>query len=584
MPVNENFLSQLKSVVDPLMVFSQYLSLKKSGNRYRALCPFHSEKTPSFYAHENGMFHCFGCGAGGDVVKFVMMMEKMDFKDSIRLLSSRYGIPLRQYSTGERKEKEELLQIMNQTAEFYHNLLTAHQTGHDALEYLEKRGISREGIRRFQLGWAPASWSALLEHFEKKSVSPAMLEKCGLVVARTKEGYYDRYRSRIMVPIHDINGNIIGFGGRIFGATSDEAKYLNSPETDLYSKSHHLFGLYLSKDEIRQKNCALLVEGYFDTIAPFETGHKNIVASLGTSLTEQQAHLLRRYAEHVVVLYDPDAAGQSAALRALPILLRENFSVRIASLPSGLDPDAVIQSSGSEGLQQQLDQALPYDQFFIAHLLRKHDLKNPSGKLAATGDLIELITSVANPFERQHLFNHFASAIGVPVELLQEQFRRKKKSTTNPQQPAPSRQQIQVSERKLLQICLMNPAIARPLLEQLTDEDYEELGRPELFRTLQQIVNKEAEFSSAEIIHEYPAEVQDLLTSLVFAEEMPEPVFEEAREWLDKIRANRQERLLQQLNQQIDEAQRRPDADELNRLLAEKFSLGRRIKTGPIKN
>src|SRR4026209_326466 len=186
----ENFLAQLKAVVDPLTIFSHYISLKKSGNRFKALCPFHSEKTPSFYAASNGMFHCFGCGMGGDVITFVMQMEKLDFRECIQLLSSRYGIPLKFATSGERKEKDEMFDLMRQACDFYHNLLINHESGKQALEYLEQRGITRDTIKRFQLGWAPASWNSLLEHFQKREVNTSLLEKCGLIAARQSEGHY----------------------------------------------------------------------------------------------------------------------------------------------------------------------------------------------------------------------------------------------------------------------------------------------------------------------------------------------------------------------------------------------------------
>jgi DNA primase len=561
-----------------LMVFSNYISLKKSGNRYRALCPFHSEKTPSFYAHENGMFHCFGCGVGGDVVKFVMLMEKMDFKDCATLLSTRYGVPLRFTSTGERKEKEELLHLMTQATEFYHNLLVATPEGKPALDYLDQRGITRDTIKRFHLGWAPASWNALLEHFQKKDVDPVALEKCGLVVARQREGFYDRYRSRIMIPIRDIHGNTVALGGRLFGEQPDQAKYLNSPETSLYSKSHHLFGLYFSKEQIQHENSALLVEGYFDMILPYQAGVSNIVASLGTSLTEAQSRLLRRYTDRIIILYDPDTAGQSAVMRALPILLKENFSVRVAHLPDGKDPDQYLREFGLESFQEQVGKAIPYDQLFLNTLVAKYDLKSPGGKLAASDELVGLLSLVANPFEREQIMNQFASSLAVPVQLLQEQFRRRQKSTGAAQRQLPDQQKMNISEKSLLQICLSDLVIARQLLTELTDEDFEEFVRPELFRTLQQCIENMVEASPAEVIHTFPVEQQDLLTALILASDTPAPSLEYGQEWLRKIRATREERFLRQLDNEIEAARQRSDNDALNMLLLKKTQLGRKAK------
>lgn len=531
MAASENFLAQLKAVVDPLTIFSHYVSLKKSGNRFKALCPFHSEKTPSFYAASNGMFHCFGCGSGGDVITFVMQMEKLDFRECIQLLSARYGIPLKFTTTGERKEKDDLLDLMRQATDFYHNLLTNHESGHAALQYLEERGITRETMKRFQLGWAPAGWSSLLEHFEKRDVQPALLEKCGLIAARQqRDGYYDRYRSRIMIPIHDIHGNIIALGGRIFQGTQEEAKYVNSPESPIYSKSNQLFGLYFSKEHIQEKGFAILVEGYFDMIAPFQAGHQNVAASCGTSLTENQARLLRRYTDHVVLFYDPDSAGKTAVLRALPILLRENFSIRAAQLPEGLDPDTYIRQRGAEEFQKEIDRALRYDQLLIRNLEQKHDLKSATGKLAATEELIGFVDAIANPFERLDIAKNFAQAIGVAPNMIQEQF-RKVRRTAQLKGSSP-KQNIADIERSLLRIFLQEPGIARDVFPEFEEEDLNELPQATLFRELRDIIANNDQITTDELIHQFPADAQRGFTRLLLEGDHPPPSRETALDWL----------------------------------------------------
>ncbi|MCI0601699.1 DNA primase [bacterium] len=532
MASSENFLAQLKAVVDPLTIFSHYLSLKKSGNRFKALCPFHSEKTPSFYAASNGMFHCFGCGSGGDVITFVMLMEKLDFRECIQLLSSRYGIPLKFTTTGERKEKDDLLDLMRQATDFYHNLLTSHESGKEALDHLEQRGITRETVKRFQLGWAPASWNSLLEHFQKRDVKPGMLEKCGLVIARQSEGYYDRYRSRIMIPIHDIHGNIIALGGRIFQGSHEEAKYLNSPESPVYSKSNQLFGLYFSKEHIQEKGFAILVEGYFDMIVPFQGGHQNVAASCGTSLTENQARLLRRYTDRIILFYDPDTAGKAAVMRALPILLRENFSVSVANLPEGLDPDSYIRQRGPEEFQNEIDRSIRYDQMLIRNLEQKYDLKSSTGKLAATEELLGFVDAIANPFEKIDLAKNFAVAMGVPPNLIQEQFRRVRKSTTSKRTSAAPRTVADV-ERSLLQIFCMDPGIAKEVLPEFQEEDLGELPQADLFRQLKEIVCSGEDLNTADLIHHFPPEVQKFLTGLIMEENTPQPSKENALDWLN---------------------------------------------------
>jgi DNA primase len=553
----ENFLAQLKAVVDPLTIFSHYLSLKKSGNRFKALCPFHSEKTPSFYAASNGMFHCFGCGMGGDVISFVMQIEKLDFKECIQLLSSRYGIPLKFSTTGERKEKDEMFDLMRQASDFYHNLLTNHESGKAALEYLKQRGISRETIKRFQLGWAPESWSALLDHFQKREANIPLLEKCGLIVARQREGHYDRYRSRIMIPIHDIHGNIIALGGRIFHGTNEEAKYLNSPETPIYSKSHHLFGLYFSKEPIQEKGFAILVEGYFDMIVPFQAGHTNIAASCGTSLTEGQARLLRRYADRIVIFYDPDTAGKNAVMRALPILLRENFAVSVGALPSGLDPDSFIRERGPEEFQNEIERAIRYDEQFLQDLQKKHDLNSSTGKLAASEEVMNFLDAIPNAFERADLLRKFALAVKIDPDLMHDQYRKSRKATKMKPGAAVAKSVAEI-EKSLLRIFLSDLTIAREVLPEFEEEDLEEVPR---VRQLKDAIASEDEPNPADIIRQYPPETQKELTALLLEPNAPVPTRESALDWLNHyIRPYRKQRQARSLNLDDDEALRQHES------------------------
>lgn len=575
--MSENFLAQLKAVVDPLTVFSHYISLKKAGNRYRALCPFHSEKTPSFYAGDNGMFHCFGCGLGGDVIKFVMLMEKMDFKECIQLLSQRYGIPLKFASTGERKEKEELLDLMRQASDYYHNMLTTHESGRDALAYLEQRGVTGDTVRRFQLGWAPNSWNSLLEHFHKREVNPALLEKCGLIVPRQSEGYYDRYRSRIMIPIHDIHGSIIALGGRIFQGTGEEAKYMNSPETPLYSKSNQLFGLYFSKDAIQTRKFAILVEGYFDMIMPFQAGHDNVVASLGTSLTENQAKLLRRYCDRIVIFYDPDAAGRNATLRALPILLKEGFFVQSGRLPEEQDPDQFIREQGAEAFQSEIDRSLKYDQLFLQSLAEKHDLKSPGGKLAAADDLMTLLSSVKNVFDREQIMNQFASSLGLSSSVLEDLYRRRQKGIPGQQKNRSIEEIAPQPEKLLLNIFLNSSEIAFQVLSKMNADDFNALTLKKVFERIQETDPSE-QFDFSDL----PEDLQEQLRRIMFLPEAPPPSVELALDHLHSLRMMRENRELQQLTQRIrsDEEQflNEPSFDEV---LRRKQEMGRQQKVPP---
>jgi DNA primase len=383
-----------------------------------------------------------------------------------------------------------------------------------------------------------------------------------------------------MIPIHDIHGNIIGFGGRIFQGSGEEAKYLNSPETSLYSKSHQLFGLYFSKEHIQEQNFAILVEGYFDLIVPYQSGHTNIVASLGTSLTENQARLLRRYADRVVLLYDPDLAGKTAALRAIPILLKEGFAVQIATLPEGFDPDQFIRDRGANALTSELDAALRYDQLFMNNLAKKHDLKAPSGKLAATDELIGLLAVITNPFEREQLLNRFASSFGISTQILLDLYKRKQKIRSIESRNPKTESNVPKPEKELLQILLMNPGTASEVFSQLNSEDYEELSLADCFTQLQQEIEDNPQVSSAELIHRFPGDLQSLMTSLAMDHEAPDPTVQNALDKIRSIRLIRKDRMLRNLNMEIEEAMKGGDSTKLDALLTMKRDLGLQTK-GP---
>lgn len=393
---------------------------------------------------------------------------------------------------------------------------------------------------------------------------------------RQTEGYYDRYRSRIMIPIHDIHGNIIGLGGRIFQGSGEEAKYMNSPETPLYSKSNQLFGLYLSKDAIQNKKFAILVEGYFDMIMPYQAGHDNIIASLGTSLTENQAKLLRRYCERIVIFYDPDTAGRNATLRALPILLKEGFFIQAGRLPEGQDPDQFIREKGAGAFQSEIDRALSYDQLFLQTLAEKHDWKTPGGKLAAADELIGLLSSITNPFEREQVMNRFASSTGISTQVLQDLYRRRQRGAAPSPATRTEMQKIPEPERHLLRIFLSNQEIAALVFPEMDEQDFDELVFAEIFRQFEQkVLSEEREGAAHEILRNLPPETQNFLTSLILDNEAPDPNIEDARHWVQAIRQGRTERILRQMNLEIEEAKKAPETDKLDEVLRQKLDLAR---------
>ncbi|QAT16947.1 DNA primase [Candidatus Velamenicoccus archaeovorus] len=418
----DNLISDVLDRCNIVELISSYIPLKRAGRNFRANCPFHAEKTPSFIVStDKQIFHCFGCGQGGNAITFVMQYEKVGFREALETVAQRCGIPLPEpeltpSQKGREDNRKTLQGLYEQAASFYHARLFQASDAKNARNYLAGRGISKETAQRFRLGHAPEGWDSLIAHFKSQKVSLAALDKSGLIVAKENGGYYDRYRNRIMFPIADIKGRVIAFGGRVLDDSLP--KYINSPETAVYIKGKNLFGLDVSKEYIRQADQVVVVEGYLDMIVPFEAGVKNIVASLGTALTEDQIRLIKRFTNRVVLLYDPDAAGEMATLRALELLIKEDMDIRIASLPKGKDPDAFVRHNGGGALKEIIDKALPIFDYKLNLLLAKYDAKSTHGKDKIVREILPTIRHFKHHTTRAEYVKRAAASVGVDEEAL----------------------------------------------------------------------------------------------------------------------------------------------------------------------
>ena len=375
----QTFIDEVRSAADIVTVISDYVSLRKAGTSYKGLCPFHGEKSPSFNVNrDRGFFHCFGCGVGGDVFKFMELKEQLGFQDAVRQLAQRFGIPVPELETsdGARDDaaaRESLLKIHEVAAAYYRAQLESPQAGR-IRDYLQKeRGLTEDTIARLQLGYAPPGRDALRQHLVKAGFAPAMMITSGLVTRRDDGNEVDRFRNRLMVPITRDTGSIIAFGGRAL-EKDQVPKYLNSPETPIYSKGRTLYGLNLTKGDIRKRGFTIIVEGYFDYAQVFQCSGLPVVATCGTALTTAQAQQLRRFAPKAVLCFDPDSAGQAAAERSSELLVGEGFDVNVVRLPAGEDPDTFIQKRGRDGFVQQLKTSKPYLEFLLDRAAAEHDL------------------------------------------------------------------------------------------------------------------------------------------------------------------------------------------------------------------
>lgn len=384
--------------VDIVEVISGHIPLKKAGQNFKACCPFHQEKTPSFVVNPaKQIFHCFGCGTGGNTISFLMKYEKMDFIEAIKTLADKAGIALpRQGPADSQKNSfaEKLYEINDLACGFFQENL-AGDPGREARRYFAQRGLNERTIKDFRLGFAQDSWHALIDHFKAKNIGEDMLEKAGLVLRHeTNRNFYDRFRGRVTFPIFDIRNRVLGFGSRALGETMP--KYINSPETHIYSKGKHLYGLNFAKGHIRKQGYAVIAEGYFDLILPFQHGIKNIVATLGTALTLQQIGAIRRFAKNVIIVYDSDTAGEAATLRGLDLLIGEDMNVRIAVLPKGNDPDSFIRKEGPGGLMRALKESRDLFDYKLGTLTAKFKKSEPRGAARIVGEMLPTLARIKN--------------------------------------------------------------------------------------------------------------------------------------------------------------------------------------------
>ena len=417
-------IEQIAAANDIVEVIGTYFPLKRAGSTFKALCPFHQEKTPSFTVSPSRQtFHCFGCGAGGSVFRFVMDYEHLDFPAAVKKLATRVGIPVieergisRDDEDRQHEARRVLLQLHAEAAEWFHENLVKKKVGEPAREYLKGRGIDKRIAKDWQIGFAPESWDAFLNWANERGYQQRLLLESGLVTRR-EEGEnkpYDRFRNRIMFPIHNDVGEVIAFSGRILDKAAEAAKYVNSPETPLFRKGRVLFGLHKTKRGLIEADCAIVCEGQLDLITLFEAGIANVVAPQGTAFTEQQARILRRFVSEVVLCFDADAAGQKAAERSLDALLQNNLVVRVAEIPPGEDPDSMVRNRGREEFEKLVSGARDFFDWWIERETSAADLNSLGAKMQVAQRLAETIGRVQDPMMRGEVANRASARLGVP--------------------------------------------------------------------------------------------------------------------------------------------------------------------------
>lgn len=463
--IPDHIIDEVRSKIDIVSLVSGHVNLKKAGRNYLGLCPFHKEKTPSFtVSPDKQIFYCFGCGEGGNAVAFTMKINSMSFPEAIRHLAGKVGVvlPERSLTPEDRKKigiREELVGINRSAASvFGKNLFSA--AGKRAQDYLNERGLREETIRAFRLGYAFDGWRHLRDYLQKERVSLRAAEQAGLLVAKEDGSFYDRFRGRLMFPIDDLNGRTIAFGGRVIGA--GEPKYLNSPESPIYTKGRNLYGLNVTRESIRQKGFAIVVEGYFDLISLWNAGITHVVATLGTALTREHVELIRRYTTQVAAVFDPDEAGRKALGRSLDLFLGGNVQMKAVILPDGYDPDDYVRTFGPERFEEAVEKAGPAVEYYIDSVLGKR------GSLQHDRDMLKeavlFISRIENAGERSLFIRRIAERLGVDEKVLGDEVAAQARVTTarTPEAPRkPTREegpaQVDAIELSLILLMLSHP-------------------------------------------------------------------------------------------------------------------------------
>ena len=578
----QQFIEELKQRADIVEVIQQYVSLKKSGAEYKGLCPFHNEKTPSFSVNrDKGFFHCHGCHAGGSVFKFIELHERIGFVDAVKLLAQKFGLALPELENSDEQrasaaERETLLKVHEVAAKWFQEQL-ASAAGARIRKYIADRGINTATSDAQGLGFAPPGREGLKHALTKQGFSPGTLVKAGLLVQRDDGQMIDRFRNRLMIPIGRDTGSIIAFGGRAL-ETDQQPKYLNSPETPIYSKSRTLYGLHLAKTAIRERGFVILVEGYFDFGQVYQAGFP-VVASCGTALTTQQAQQLRRFVSKVVLSYDPDAAGQGAAARSSELLVAEGFEVNVATLPAGADPDTFIQKNGGPAYGERLKQSRPYLDYLLDRSAAGHNLNSDEGRVKFLTEMLPVAARIPDAAMRDRFGDRLAFKARVTDEVVRAQIRKAavQKQTAAPTRLSSSFGNVTKAEKGLIWWLVHEPGPALAALESLEPEDLSSLpSRAVLDLALE--LNENRGFSPSVLLERLSTVEAQLVTGIASEKEPHVNDAESCAQIIRRMRCEREHAAIQREIDHLQELGASEHSSRIDALWVQKHELLRRLE------
>jgi len=579
----QQFIDDLRQQASIVQVIQDYVPLRQVGNNHKGLCPFHSEKTPSFTVHgEKGFFHCFGCNAGGDVFKFLELHEKVGFQDAVRMVAQKFGVAIPETdasSDDTRKDaslREGLLKVHEVAAAFFREQLAA-PSGARARRQLAERGVDTQTIEQLALGYAPAG-PGLKARLIAQGFAESLLLQSGLILRRDNGDVIDRFRHRLMVPICRDAGSVIAFGGR---AMDDEQvpKYLNSPETPIYSKGRTLYGLNLTKSSIRQLGYAVLVEGYFDFAQVFQTQAAPVVASCGTALTSQQAQLLRRFTNKVVLSYDPDAAGQGAAAKSSRLLVEEGFEVNVAVMDKGEDPDTFIRRHGPDQYREKLRTSRPYLEYLLDQSAAGVDFRRDESRLQFLGKMLAISAWIPDPAARDQFADRIAHKARITEEVVRAEIRKAAVSRrpTLTDRELPSFGQLKEAEKGLIWALINNADGALEALGDLDEKDLNELAAREVFQVARRLIDQLGEFSPTALLERLNSVNAQLVTRIAASQTSPAPARACARA-IQRLRCDSERAAIQREIDRLQELGAGQHGHEIDALWQRKKNLLHRIE------
>jgi DNA primase len=575
----QSFIDDLRMQADILQVVQEYVSLRKSGATYKGLCPFHSEKSPSFHVNrDKGFFYCFGCGVGGDVFKFLELQEKLGFVDAVKYLASKFGMPLPEQVGGrdahaDAAEREGLLKAHERAATYFQAQLWT-PAGRRAQRMLHDRGITSDTIKTLGIGYAPPAAEGLKTALVKEGLPLPLLLRSGLAVERDSGQIVDRFRGRLIIPIARDAGSIVAFGGRAM-EKDQQPKYLNSPETAIYTKSRTLYGLNLTKADIRRLGYAVIVEGYFDFAQLVQAGIVPVVASCGTALTPSQAQLLRRFTAKVILSFDPDAAGQGAAARSCELLVAEGFEVNVAVLPAGEDPDSFVQKRGRDAYQDLLKNSRPYLEYLLDRAAAAHDLANDEGRRQFLTAMLAVAARIPDPAARDQFGDRLAHKARITEEVVRAEVRkaavqRRPELTTR---EMPNFGQVKQAEKGLIWALIHAPEEGMAALKLLQDNDLEGLPTRHILEEARNLADKPPTMLPSALLERLTSVEAQLVTGIAAESSAPWSALSCARE-LQQLRVHREFSAIQREIARVQESGATPDTP----LLEKKLNLARELE------